>query len=96
MMNFFIELCESSGGGSDDNRNTNVDDLLLENRLLCELFQLIDQHQKHLGSDKEKDMCTKNKKAAIVNEIKGIFSIINSCTTRTSGKNIVLPIFFMM
>ena len=57
-----------------------IEELLLENRPLTELFELIERHQKYIKLLKDNDRLTDEKKISIITEIEYIFKMVNSRT----------------
>ena len=90
MISNVMEYLKKSNSENEENRKKtprDVDELLLENRPLTELFTLIEQHQKHLKLLKDNDMLTDNKKISIITEIEDIFEMVISRTNRNKKRS---------
>ena len=76
IMKNVIKLCKTNKDESQNNKQkptTNGDELLLKNRPLTELFELIEQHQKHLKLLKHNNMLTDEKKTSYNNRDRRYF-----------------------
>jgi len=90
MISNLMDYLKKSNSENEENRKQptrDVDELLLENCPLTELFALIEQHQNHLKLLKDNDMLTDDKKIGIITEIEDIFEMVNSRTNRNKKQS---------
>ena len=90
MISNVLDYLKKSNSENEENKKRparDVDELLLENRPLTELFALIEQQQKHLKLLKENDMLTDDKKISIMTEIEDIFEMVNSRSNRNKKRS---------
>ena len=90
MISNVMDYLKKSNSENEENKKRparDVDELLLENRPLTELFALIEQHQKHLKLLKDNDMLSDDKKLSIITEIEDIFEMVKSRSNRNKKRS---------